>query len=188
MESPASTQPAVTRCGRFVSYAAITLERLTCLFPSAAGQSVPLGSIGLSSASVRLPRCHSRSTRTCSAMPVGSSSPTMATTRGPCSTTLDTRTFSTPSDTPKWRPTDSRSFGGTDDGGAGCIATHWKILPFEEDDAPYHRDNSPTGGRTLRALRSRGPMPANRHLSRRDIVRSGASRRRHALPRLALLR
>ena len=82
MESPASTQSAVTRCGRFVSYAAITLERLTCLFPSAAGQSVPLGSIGLSSASVRLPRCHSRSTRTCSAMPVGSSSPTMATTRG----------------------------------------------------------------------------------------------------------
>ena len=29
MESPASTQSAVTRCGRFVSYAGITLERLT---------------------------------------------------------------------------------------------------------------------------------------------------------------
>src|SRR6516162_10183822 len=37
-------------------------------------------------------------------------------------------------------------------------------------------------------MRSLGPMPANRYLSRPDIVRSGASRRRHALPRLALLR
>src|SRR5262245_37068441 len=53
-----------------------------------------------------------------------------------------------------------------------------KILPFKEDDAPYRRDHSPGGGRTLRALRSRGPMPANRHLSRPDIVRSGASRAR----------
>src|SRR6516162_777945 len=122
------------------------------------------------------------------AMPAGSSSPTMATTRGPCSTTSGTRTFSTPSDTPKWRPTDSKTFGGTDDGGAGSITPARKIVPFEKDDAPYHRDHSPTGGRTLRALRSRGPMPANRHLSRPDIVRSGASRRRHALPRLALLR
>src|SRR6516165_1533500 len=121
-------------------------------------------------------------------MPAGSSSPTMATTRGPCSTTSGTRTFSTPSDTPKWRPTDSKTFGGTDDGGAGSITPARKIVPFEKDDAPYHRDHSPTGGRTLRALRSRGPMPANRHLSRPDIVRSGASRRRHALPRLALLR
>ena len=42
--------------------------------------------------------------------------------------------------------------------------------------------------RHLRGLRSRGPMPANRHLSRPDIVKSGASRRRHALPRLALQR
>ena len=50
-------------------------------------ESAPSVSTGLSSASVRLPRCHSRSTRTCCAMPVGSSSPTMATTRGPCSTT-----------------------------------------------------------------------------------------------------
>ena len=40
----------------------------------------------------------------------------------------------------------------------------------------------------LARLALRGPMPANRHLSRPDIVRSGASRRRHALPRLALLR
>src|SRR5262245_24747952 len=35
----------------------------------AAGPSVPLGSIGSSSASGRPPRCHSRSTRTCFAMP-----------------------------------------------------------------------------------------------------------------------
>ena len=39
MESPASTQSAVTRCGRFVSYAAITRETPTYSFPSAAGQS-----------------------------------------------------------------------------------------------------------------------------------------------------
>src|SRR5215831_4929146 len=58
----------------------------------------------------------------CIATPVGSSSPTMATTRGPCSTTLATRTSSTRSGTPKWRPTDSRTFGGIDDGGAGSIA------------------------------------------------------------------
>ena len=45
MESPASTQSAVTRCGRFVSYAGITRETPTCSFPSAAGQSLiqPLG-------------------------------------------------------------------------------------------------------------------------------------------------
>src|SRR5262249_57864511 len=43
--------------------------------------------------------------------------PTMATTRGPCSTTLATRTSSTRSGTPKWRPTDSRTFGGIDDDG-----------------------------------------------------------------------
>src|SRR5262245_8532768 len=46
------------------------------------------------------------------------------------------------------------------DGGAGSIAPHGKILPFKEDDAPYRRDHSPGGGRTLRGLRARGPMPA----------------------------
>ena len=40
--------------------------------------------------------------------------PTMATTRGPSSTTWATKTFSTPSGTPNWRPTDSKTFGGTD--------------------------------------------------------------------------
>src|SRR6516165_6646988 len=82
----------------------------------------PLGSTASSSASGRPPRCHSRSTRTCCAMPVGSSWPTTATTRGPCSITSGTRTSSTPSGTPKWRPTGSRTFGGTDHGGAGSIA------------------------------------------------------------------
>jgi type 1 fimbriae regulatory protein FimB/type 1 fimbriae regulatory protein FimE len=53
-----------------------------------------------------------QSTRTCFAMPVGSSSPTMATTRGLCSTISGTRTFSTPSGTPTWHPTGSRTFGG----------------------------------------------------------------------------
>jgi integrase len=37
-----------------------------------------------------------------------------ATTRGPCSTTSGTRTFSIRSGTPKWRPTGSRTFGGDD--------------------------------------------------------------------------
>src|SRR5262245_27787419 len=50
------------------------------------------------SVSARPPRCHSPSTRICFATPVGSSSQMMATTRGPCSTTLATRTSSTPSD------------------------------------------------------------------------------------------
>src|SRR5262245_17567206 len=44
-------------------------------------------------------------------MPVGSSSPTMATTRGRCSTTSGTRTSSTRSATPKWRPIASGTFG-----------------------------------------------------------------------------
>src|SRR6516164_3944092 len=48
------------------------------------------------------------------AMPVGSNSRTMAMTPGPCSTTSGTRTSSTRSDTPKWRPTGSRTFGGAD--------------------------------------------------------------------------
>src|SRR5262249_30925739 len=32
-----------------------------------------------------------------------------------------------------------------------------KIVPFEEDDAPYRRDHSPAGGRTLRGMRSLEP-------------------------------
>src|SRR5262245_53621152 len=59
-------------------------KTLTSSFPCAAGQSVPSVSTASSSASERPPRCHSPSTRTCFAMPVGSSSPTMATTREPC--------------------------------------------------------------------------------------------------------
>src|SRR6516225_3970206 len=62
----------------------------------------------------RPPRCHSRSTRTCCAMPVGSNWPMMAMTPGPCSTTLATRTSSTPSGTPTWHPTGSRTFGGAE--------------------------------------------------------------------------
>src|SRR5262249_23788466 len=80
---------------RFVSYAAITRETPTYSFRSAAGQSVPSVFTGSFSAVGRPPRCHSRSTHTCFAMPVGSSSPTTATTRGPCNTTSGTRTFST---------------------------------------------------------------------------------------------
>src|SRR6516225_1164914 len=79
----------------------------------------------------RPPRCHSRSTRTCCAMPVGSNWPMMAMTPGPCSTTSGTRTSSTRSGIPKWRPTGSRTFGGTDDGGAGSIAPHGRSLPVQ---------------------------------------------------------
>jgi Ca2+-binding RTX toxin-like protein len=104
-ESPACTQSGVTRCAPSASYAVITPQ-------------TPSVSTGSSSASGRSPRCHSRSTRTCFAMPAGSSWRTMATTRGPCSTTSGTRTSSTRSGTPKWRPTDSRTFGGADDDGA----------------------------------------------------------------------
>jgi len=91
----------------------ITPKTPTYSFPSAAGLSAPSVSTASSSASARPPRCHSRSTHTCFAMPAGSSSPTTATTRGPCSTTSGTRTFSIRSGTPKWRPTASRTFGGT---------------------------------------------------------------------------
>src|SRR6516225_1155240 len=115
MGFPAYIQSAVTRCERCASYAAITLERLTCSFPNAVGRSAPSASIASSSVSGRPPRCHSRSTHTCFAMPAGSSSPTMATTRAPCSTTLGTRTSNTRSGTPTWRRTASKTFGGTDD-------------------------------------------------------------------------
>src|SRR5262249_29632719 len=157
MESPASTQSAVTRCGRFVSYAGITLETPTCSFPNAVGRSAPSASIASSSVSGRPPSCHSRSTHTCFAMPVGSSWPTMVTTRAPCSTTSGTRTSSTRSDTPKWRPTGSRTFGGIDDdGGRQALAASYS--------SPH------------------GAAPPSRH-----TVRSRPRRRwhlaRHALPR-----
>src|SRR6516165_4550328 len=114
MESPASTQSAVTRCGRFVSYAGITRETPTCSFPNAVGQSAPSVSTGSSSGSGKPLTCHSRSTHTCFAMPAGLNSRTMATTRGLCSTTSGTRTFSTRSGTLTWRPIGSRTFGEAD--------------------------------------------------------------------------
>jgi hypothetical protein len=83
----------------------------TYSFPSAAGRSVPLVSTASSNGSGKPPRCHSQSIPTCFAMLAGSSSRTMATTRAPYSTTSDIRIFSTPSGTPKWRPTGSRIFG-----------------------------------------------------------------------------
>src|SRR5437016_2741644 len=106
---PVCTQSGVMRCERYASYAAITRKMPTYSFPSAAAQSVPSVSIGLSSASGKPLTCHSRSTRTCFAMLVGSSSPTTATTHGLCSTTSATGTSSTPSGTPTWHPTDSRT-------------------------------------------------------------------------------
>src|SRR5262249_46879833 len=111
---PACIRSAVTRCGRFASSGAITLERLMCSFPSAADQRVPSAFTDSSSASARPLRCHFRSTRTCCATPAASSSPMTATTRGRCSTISGTRTSSTRSDTPKWRPTGSRTFGEAD--------------------------------------------------------------------------
>src|SRR5262249_7639554 len=108
---PVYIRSAVTRCERCASYAATIPKTPTSSFPSAAGQSVLLVSTGSSSASARPPRCLSRSTPTCFAMPVGSSSPTMATTRAPCSTISGTRTSSTRCATPKWRPIASGTFG-----------------------------------------------------------------------------
>jgi len=116
-ESPACTQSGVTRCGLSASYDASTPKMPTYSFPSAADLST---STGLSSASGKPPRCHSQSTRTCFAMPVGSSSLTMATTRGPCSTTSATRTSTTRSGTPKWHPTASRTFGGATEACTCC--------------------------------------------------------------------
>src|SRR5215831_13598335 len=60
MAFPVCIRSAVTRCERCVSYAAITLERLTCSFPNAVGRSAPSASIASSSVSARPPRCHSR--------------------------------------------------------------------------------------------------------------------------------
>src|SRR5215472_6554089 len=185
---PVCTQSGVTRCGRCASYAAIIRQTPTYSFPSAAGQSALSVSTGLSSASERPPRCHSRSTPTCCAMPVGSSSPMMATTRGPCSTTLATGTSSTRSGTPKWRPTDSRTFGGTDDGGAGSIAPHGRSSRSKRTTRHIVEITRPAAVGPCAPCAPARADAANRHLSRPDIVRSGASRRRHALPRLALLR
>src|SRR5262245_59220527 len=108
---PAYIRSVVTRCERSASCAATIPKTPTYSFPSAAGQSVLLASTASPSASARLPRCHFRSTPTCFAMPVGSSSLTMATTRGPCSITSGTRTSSTRCATPKWRPIASGTFG-----------------------------------------------------------------------------
>ena len=51
--------------------AGITRETPTCSFPNAVGRSAPSASTGSFSASARPPRCHSPSTRTCFATPVG---------------------------------------------------------------------------------------------------------------------
>src|SRR5262249_50676885 len=48
-----------------------------------------------------------------------------AMTRAPCSTTWATRTSSTRSDTPKWRPTGSRTFGGIDSGQSLVSRLSW---------------------------------------------------------------
>src|SRR5262249_30054177 len=56
----------------------------------------------------------------------------------------------------KWRPTDSRIFGGTDDGGQDPLR-RTEDPPVEEDDAPYRRGYSPAGDRILRGMRSLGP-------------------------------
>src|SRR5262249_267930 len=78
---PAYIRSAVTRYGFFVSCAARTLRMPTAWLPGGGGQG-------------RVARCPFRSTRTCCAMPVGLSSPTMATTHGRCSTTSATGTSS----------------------------------------------------------------------------------------------
>src|SRR5262249_22252638 len=124
----------------------------------------PIISTGSSSASARPPRCHSPSTRTCFAMPVGSSSRTMATTRGPCTTTAATRTSSTPSGTPTWRPTASRTFGGADNDGGPDKS----LRPARLFSATYSLPH--------------GAAPPSRH-----TVRSRPRRRWH-LARLALPR
>src|SRR6516165_4645854 len=185
---PACTQSGVTRCERCASYGAITRETPTYSFPSAAGQSVPSVSIDSSSASGRPPRCHSRSTRTCFAMHAGSSWQTMATIRGPCSTTSGTRTSSTPSGTPTWRQTGSRTFGGIDDGGAGSIAPHGRSSRSKRTTRHIVEITRPAAMAPCAPSAPASRCPQTAILSRPDIVRSGASRRRHALPRLALLR
>src|SRR5215831_11841675 len=159
---PAYIRSAVMRCGLSASYDASTLRTPTYSSPSAADQSAPSASTGSSSASARPPRCHSRSTHTCFAMPVGSSWPMMATTRGPCSTTSGTRTSSTRSGTPNWRRIASRTFGGADRG------ADKSLRPARLVSATY---NSPHGA-----------APPSRH-----TVRSRPRRRWH-LARLALPR
>src|SRR5262245_26310875 len=109
----------------------------------------------------------------------------MATTRGPCSTTSATRTSSTRSGTPKWRRIASRTFGGTDDGGAGSMAIR-KTLCSKRTRRISCRSLARRRLDLARLALPRG-VAANRSLSWPVIVRSGASRRRHALPRLALL-
>jgi Phage integrase family len=111
MGFPACTRSAVTRCGLCASYAAITPETLTSSFPSNQPYWLPPAHPARRRG---CQECHSQSTPTCFAMPAGSSSPTMATTRGRCSTTSGTRTSSIRSGTPKWRPTGSRTFGEAD--------------------------------------------------------------------------
>src|SRR5215472_3179660 len=179
---------AVTRCGRFASSGAITLERLMYSFPSAAGHSVLLASTGSSSASARLPRCLSRSTHTCCAMPVVLSSPTMATTHGLCSTTSATGTSSTRSDTPKWPPTGSRTFGEADLRASLCRrfrapASSGRLpLPLQ---SPWHSRQLPvaptfprSAPATARAARrsSLSPRRIARLASRAEPIRPAISR------------
>src|SRR6516165_1353148 len=72
--------------------------------------------------------------------------PTMATTRGPSSTTWATKTFSTPSGTPNWRPTDSKTFGGTDAparaGTAAADTTRWDYREITRSAAMAHASSA----------------------------------------------
>ena len=86
-------------------------------------------------------------------MPVGSSSRTMATTRGPCSTTSGTRTFSTQSGTPKWRLTASRTFGGATKAKACACRAH-------SDPPPCQRVRAVGSGACAGVARPSGPAIA----------------------------
>ena len=121
--SPACTQSGVMRCERCASYAAITRQTPTYSFPSAAGIS-PIGFHRLvqrlgEAAKMPFPIRPHMLRHACGFKLANDGHDTR-----PCSTTSGTRTFSTRSGIPTWRPTGSRTFGGTDDGGAGSIAPH----------------------------------------------------------------
>src|SRR5262249_48550817 len=77
-------------------------------------------------------------------------------------------TSSTPSGTPKWRPTDSRIFGGTDDGGAGFIAQHGR--------SSLRRKRRAISYRSLARRRS--------HLARSALPRADRGVRREHQPAL----
>jgi hypothetical protein len=122
----------------------------------------------------------------------GLSLPTTATTRGPSSTTSGTRTSSTRSGTPKWRPTASRTFGEADLslGHLGAAASGRRQArddspPQSPRHLPPPASRSPLAGVQSTALIAHRSWPSRHRCARTSSREAPEARRPSSMPRAA---